>query len=142
LPVPGSTLDYDFVAKEIGELSAKIFFARLAYDRWRVDVFKQSLNRMGINLVMMPFGQGFKDMSPAIDVFEQLAVDGKLRHGGHPVLKWAMANAVVEKDAAGNRKLTKAKSFGRIDPVQAAVMAVGAMKLQTEAPISIAAMIG
>jgi phage terminase large subunit-like protein len=142
IPVPGSTLDYDFVAKEIGELSAKIFFARLAYDRWRIDVFKQSLNRMGINLVMMPFGQGFKDMSPAIDVFEQLAVDGKLRHGGHPVLKWAMANAVVEKDAAGNRKLTKAKSFGRIDPVQAAVMAVGAMKLQTEAPISIAAMIG
>jgi phage terminase large subunit-like protein len=77
-------------------------------------------------------------MSPAIDMFEQLAIEGRLRHGGHPVLRWAVSNAIVERDAAGNRKLNKAKSFGRIDPAVAAVMAVAAMKLQTEAPLDVA----
>ena len=80
----------------------------------------------------MPFGQGYKDMAPAIAIFEELAIAGRLRHGGHPVLKWCISNAIVEQDPAGNRKLNKAKSFGRIDVAIAAVMAVAALKLQTE----------
>jgi phage terminase large subunit-like protein len=131
IPVPGSALDYDFLAADIGDLSRTISFGRIAYDRWRIDVFRQSLSRLGVLVEMMEFGQGFKDMSPAIEIFEQLAIEGKLRHGGHPVLRWAISNAIVERDAADNRKLTKAKSFGRIDPAVAAIMAVAALKLQT-----------
>jgi phage terminase large subunit-like protein len=141
LAVPGKTLNYDFIAAEIGEMLGTTTFGRVAYDKWRVDVFKQSLARLGVIVDMMPFGQGFKDMSPALDVFEQLAIDGKIRHGGHPVLRWAVANAAVERDAAGNRKLTKAKSVGRIDPAVAAVMAVAALKLQTETPLDIATVV-
>ena len=37
----------------------------------------------------------------------------------------AAMNAKVELDAAGNRKLSKRKSTGKIDPVVALVMAVG-----------------
>jgi len=68
-------------------------------------------------------------------------MEGRLRHGNHAVLRWAISNAIVERDAAANRKLTKSKSFGRIDPAVAAVMAVAAMKLQTENPIDVSAMI-
>jgi phage terminase large subunit-like protein len=99
---------------------------------------KQSLARLGVMVNLMPFGQGFKDMSPAIEIFEQLAIEGRLRHGGHPVLRWAISNATVERDAANNRKLTKSKSFGRIDPAVAAVMAVAACKLQTETTLDVA----
>jgi phage terminase large subunit-like protein len=60
-----------------------------------------------------------------------------LRHGGHPVLRWNISNAIIERDAAANRKLNKAKSFGRIDAAQAAVMAVAALKLQTEAVLDL-----
>ena len=141
IPVPGSALDYDFLAADIGEMSRTMAFARIAYDRWRIDVFKQSLARLGILVDLMPFGQGFKDMSPAIEIFEQLALEGRLRHGGHPVLRWAVSNAIVERDAADNRKLTKRKSFGRIDPAVAAIMAVAAMKLQTESTLDLAAIV-
>jgi len=141
IPVPGAVLNYDFLAADIGDLSSKVGFTRIAYDQWRIEVFKQSMARMGVMVELMPFGQGFKSMSPAIEVFEQLAMEGKLRHGNHPVLRWAISNAIVERDAANNRKLTKAKSFGRIDPAVAAVMAVAAMKLQTEMPVDVTAMI-
>jgi hypothetical protein len=64
-------------------------------------------------------------MAPAVDVLERLVGEGKLRHGGHPVLTMAASNAKVELDAAGNRKLSKLKSTGRIDPLVALAMALG-----------------
>lgn len=142
IPVPGSALDYDFIAADIGELAGVIGMGRIAYDRWRIDVLKQALFRKGIMINLMPHGQGFKDMAPAIDVFEELAIAGRLRHGNHPVLRWAISNSIIQQDAARNRKIVKAKSFGRIDPAIAAVMAVAAMELQTETETDVAAMIG
>jgi phage terminase large subunit-like protein len=72
---------------------------------------------------LVPVGQGFKDMSPAVDEFERRLVNGELRHQGHPVLTWCAANAVYSEDPAGNRKLNKAKSTGRVDGIVAAAMA-------------------
>jgi phage terminase large subunit-like protein len=141
IPVPGQALDYDFLAADIGDISSTVSLQRIAYDRWRADVLRQALGRMGVLVDLMDFGQGYKDMSPAVEIFEQLALEGRLRHGGHPVLRWAISNAVVERDAADNRKLTKRKSFGRIDPAVAAIMAVAAMKLQTEPTLDIATLV-
>jgi len=141
IPVPGAVLDYDFLAADAGELSRTISIGRIAYDRWRIDVFRQAIERLGLRLDLMEFGQGFRDMSPAIEIFEQLAIEGRIRHGGNPVMRWAVSNAIVERDAAANRKLTKAKSYGRIDPAIAAIMAVAAMKLKTEAELDISTVI-
>lgn len=141
IPVPGKVLNYDFLAAGIGELLGTMELDRIAYDRWRIEVFRQSLARLGVLLDLVPFGQGFKDMSPAIEIFEQLAIEGKLRHGGNPLFRWCISNAVIERDAAGGRKLNKAKSFGRIDVAVAAVMAVAAMKLRTEPGIDISAIV-
>ncbi len=90
---------------------------------------------------MVPFGQGFKDLSPAVDVLERLVEEGKLRHGNHPVLAMAAANAKVEMDAAGNRKLSKRRSIGRIDPIVALAMALGVAKRPSPV-IDIEALIG
>jgi len=141
IPVPGEALDYDFLAADIGELSRTVPFHRIAYDRWRIDVFKQSLARQGLIIPLMSHGQGFKDMAPTLDLFEELVLQGRIRHGNHPVLKWAMSNVVVAFDAAYNRKPEKAKSTGRIDPAVAAFMAIAALKLETEAAVDVAALI-
>ena len=77
----------------------------------------------------------------SIDEFEKIVSTRRFRHGAHPLLKWCFGNAVVTRDAAGNRKLDKAKAYGRIDVAVAAVMAVGAMKASTP-QVEIAAMIG
>jgi len=80
---------------------------------------------IGAQIPMLPFGQGFKDMAPAVDKLERLVAERKLRHGSNPLLNMCAANAVTERDPAGNRKLTKAKSVGKIDGLVALAMALG-----------------
>jgi phage terminase large subunit-like protein len=66
----------------------------------------------------------------------------KLRHGNHPVLTMCAANATLKRDAAGNRKLSKKRSSGRIDGMTALVMAIGAAPAAWTAKVDIAALIG
>lgn len=99
---------------------------KIAYDRWRIEDFKQLIENEGAELPeLFPFGQGFKEMAPALDEFETLLLDEKLLHNGNPVMTWNAANAVVVTDPAGNRKLSKVLATGRIDGMVAAVMAIG-----------------
>lgn len=128
---PGSAVDYEVILKWIADEFSGIDLRVAMFDRWRIDAFKRDAERIGVALPLEPHGQGFKDMAPALDTIEALLVDGKVRHGMHPVLTSNAANAVVERDAAGNRKLTKAKTTGRIDGLVALVMAVaGAAKTE------------
>ena len=71
-------------------------------------------------------------MSPALDALEAELLNGRMAHGNHPVLTMCAANAVIERDPAGNRKLTKAKSTGRIVGLQALAMAMGAASTSEE----------
>ena len=125
LTFPGRTTDPKAVALKIAELHGTYNIQALAYDRWRIEDIKRELDAIGCSITLVPFGQGFKDLSPAVDVLERLVEEGKLRHNNHPVLSMAATNAKVEVDASGNRKLSKRKSTGRIDPLVATCMAVG-----------------
>jgi phage terminase large subunit-like protein len=125
LTFPGRATDPKAVALKIAELHGLCRIKALAFDRWRIEDIKRELDAIGCRIELVPFGQGFKDLSPAVDVMERLVEQGKLRHDGHPVLKMAAANCRVEMDAAGNRKLSKRKSNCRIDPIVATCMAIG-----------------
>ena len=141
--VPGKAIDYDWVATALAEAGARMNLRQVNYDRWAIKQFKQTMERLGITAPIEPMGQGFQDMSPAVKVFESLAVNGRIRHGNHPLLRWCFANAAVVRDPADNCKLDKSKSYGRIDVAVAAVMAVGALKATTATPeYEIASMIG
>lgn len=141
LTTPGPTINYSWIAQALYDLGGDMNLARVNYDRWRIDILRQALAEIGGFLPLVECGQGYKDMAPCVEAFEELALAGKIRHGGHPLMRWCFANAVIERDAAGNRKLNKAKSYGRIDVAVAAVMAVGAMKASTEPVVDVAAMI-
>jgi phage terminase large subunit-like protein len=67
----------------------------------------------------------FPAICPALDALEAAFLNGKIAHGDHPVLKMCAANAVVVLDPAGNRKLDKSKSTGRIDGMAALANAFG-----------------
>jgi phage terminase large subunit-like protein len=129
--IPGSAVDYEAVAKDMADILADCNVAAVGFDRWRFDLLKKELDEIGLDLPLLPFGQGFKDMAPAIDSLEALLLNEQISHGGNPVLTMCMANARIEKDAAGNRKLNKAKATGRIDGAVALAMAVGVMPQQT-----------
>jgi phage terminase large subunit-like protein len=125
LTFPGRTTDPKAVALKIADLHGRYKIQALAFDRWRIEDIRRELSAIGCNVELIPFGQGYKDMAPAIDRLEALVEEGKLRHGNHPVLTMAAGNAKCERDAAGNRKLSKLRSTGRIDPLVALTMAVG-----------------
>ena len=130
---PGKVIDYDFVARDIGELTAGLNVGKLAFDRWRMDRMKGAMERQGVDLPLEPFGQGYVSMSPALDALEADLLAERVHHGGHPVLTMCAANAVAVPDPAGNRKLDKSKATGRIDGMVALAMAEGveAMFAQT-----------
>lgn len=112
---PGQTVDYEFIAYELAEIDQRYGITALKFDRWRMKYLRKELERLGVELPLVDHGQGFASMAPALDALESDLLNKRLRHGDHPVLTWNAANAVVERDAAGNRKLNKAKSTGRID---------------------------
>lgn len=129
---PGSSVDYAWVAAKLCEWADDFTVSSIAFDRWRIDVLKAELTRIGRELPMVPFGQGYKDMSPALDSLESELLNGRVRHGGNPILRWCAANATLIRDPAGNRKLDKSTGTGRIDGIVALAMAVGAAS--TSAP--------
>lgn len=112
---PGKTIDYGWVAQRYGELSQDFDIQCVAFDRWRIDDFKREADALGIDINLVPHGQGFKDMNPAVEVLEDVVSEYKLQHAGHPVLTWNVSNTVVEMSPAGDRKFAKNKSTGRID---------------------------
>ncbi len=121
---PGVTTDPAYIAEAIAAASERFDLRAVAYDRWRIEDLKRELGEQGASVELVPFGQGFKDMAPAVDTLERLVAETKLRHGRNPVLNMCASNAVIERDPAGNRKLTKAKSSGRIDVLVALTMAL------------------
>jgi phage terminase large subunit-like protein len=122
--IPGSTIDPSFVADCLGNAAMTYDVRAVAYDRWRIEDLKRELGLLGVNLPLTPFGQGFKDMSPAVDKLERHVAEKLLHHGGNPVLTMCAANAVVTRDPAGSRKLDKQKATGRIDGLVALSMAL------------------
>lgn len=130
IATPGSAIEYEYVANHLRGVFDRCKVMGIAFDRWNWKHFKPWLERAGFSEEELSrfteLGQGFQSMSPALRDLESLLLEGKLEHGGHPVLTMCAANAVVKTDPAGNRKLDKAKSNGRIDGMVALAMAVAA----------------
>ena len=125
----GNVVHYGFIERFICELGERYDIREIAHDRWNATMMVQTLEDDGFTMV--PFGQGFKDMSPPTKELMRIVLEHKLCHGGHPVLRWNMDNAFVRMDPAGNLKLDKEKSTEKVDGAVALVMALDrAMKNQ------------
>ena len=118
----GNVIHYDFIEHFIEELGKKYHIKEIAFDRWGATQMTQDLEGMGFTVV--PFGQGYASMSPPTKEFYKLLMEGRIQHGGNPILRWMAGNVVVDTDPAGNIKCTKAKSPEKIDGIVAAIMAL------------------
>lgn len=142
LTSPGKTIDPNVVAMKIAEIRGDYNVLALAYDRWRIKDLLREFERIGLEawidnrpegddspmpdgLRLVPWGQGFRDMAPAIDAFELAILESDLEHPDNPVLNWNMSNAVATLDPAGNRKIDKEKARFRIDGAVATAMLCG-----------------
>ena len=116
----GNVVHYAYIEKFIESLGERFNIREIGYDRWGAVQMVQNLEGMGFTVV--PFGQGFKDMSPPTKELLKLTLEKRIAHGGHPVLRWMVDNITIKKDPAGNIKADKEKSTEKIDGAIAAIM--------------------
>lgn len=131
---PGPAVEYDFVARDIAALTEGMDIRKIGFDRHRMKTLQAELDRLDVVLPFEEFGQGFVSMGPAVDRAEIEFLHQRFRHGGHPVMTMCAANAIIVQDAAGNRKMDKSKSTGRIDGMISLAMAVGVAGLDAAEP--------
>ena len=118
----GNVIHYAYIEKVIEQLGERYNIREIGFDRWGAVQMVQNLEGMGFTVV--PFGQGFKDMSPPTKELMKLTLEEKLAHGGQPVLRWMMDNIYIRTDPAGNIKPDKEKSTEKIDGAVATIMAL------------------
>ena len=118
----GNVIHYGCIEQFIHDLGEKYHILEIAFDRWGATQMTQNLEGMGFTVV--PFGQGYASMSPPTKEFYKLLMEGRIQHGGNPVMRWMAGNVVVDTDPAGNIKCTKARSPEKIDGIVAAIMAL------------------
>jgi phage terminase large subunit-like protein len=133
---PGDATDWKLVRERVKVLSQEFDIRAVGFDRWGASDTTQELQEAGINVVQM--GQGYASMNAPCKRVEELIFNQKLRHDGHPILRWNMDCSEIDADPAGNIKLIKpvaGRSSKRIDGVVALAMAVGqAMTAEPAAP--------
>lgn len=128
IAIDGPTIRYAHVAAEMARLVEEFEILNVGFDRYRIDDLKPELADYGAEIPLDAFGQGYVSMGPAIETFSEIALSGRLRHGGHPVLTAAVSNAITSSDPAGNLKIEKPRSNSRgpvrVDGAVALVMAL------------------
>jgi phage terminase large subunit-like protein len=140
IAVPGKTIDYEWM---FGWLRSKLDDMQInvdvvAFDRWRIFQAKADAERAGFIVPSwQEVGQGFASISPRIEFFETLLLQGKIKHGSHPLLNLGAAAAICVADAASNKKLDKSKSTQKIDVLMAALMSAGVFMVEPEGQFSV-----
>jgi phage terminase large subunit-like protein len=122
IPTAGNIVDLRAVEEHIRELAATYNVREIAFDPTYGRTMMASLSDDGLPAV--EFRQGWVSMAPAVKELERAIIGRRLRHGGHPVLRWNFANIQVETDKAGNRMFHKGRSGNKIDGAVATAMAV------------------
>jgi phage terminase large subunit-like protein len=123
IATPGNVVDYEAVRQTLKDWAAEFNIVQIAYDPWNAtDLVTRLQGQDGF--ICIPMRQGFQSLSAPSKSFEKLILSKRIRHDGHPVLRWNVSNVSVESDATGGIKPSKKVSTERIDGVVALIMAI------------------
>ncbi|MER9199669.1 terminase large subunit [Mesorhizobium sp. M0933] len=128
----GASIDEDVIEAKIRELfgDMDLDVKGIGFDPYNTRRMMSRLLEDGLPVVEI--AQNAKLMSPAMKATEKAILDGRLRHGAHPVLRWCFANVPMPKPTReGNIKPDK--SHSRSLKIDAAVATIIAMCLATVA---------
>ena len=129
---PGNSTEFDLIRKRINELQARFNIRTIAVDPWNARQLSSQLIDDGFNVI--DFRQNMNSMNEPTKELETLIKAKKLHHDGNQILKWMVANTVIETDASGNYRPSKKKSAEKIDGTVAMIMALGVSMQQPTAP--------
>jgi phage terminase large subunit-like protein len=132
---PGKSVDYRFVARHTINMIEDFDVQFIVFDRWRINNFWACMQLEDFDpqtVQWVPHGQGYKDMTPAIETTEEYLLNARIRHGMNPVLTFNAGSTKVSKDPAGNRKFDKVRSQGKIDGMVCLAMGINVYHTNTE----------
>lgn len=115
------------VAAWLGEVLRHVAgetIAAVTADRFKQAELGEAMQRAGVKAPVVWRGMGFKDGSEDVDRFRRAAFDGQVKVAPSLLLRSAMGDAVCLRDPAGNVKIVKGRSKGKIDAVAATCLAV------------------
>ena len=126
--VPGPVITTEFIIAEMAKLHQTFNIVEFRHDTARLEEYKFALDKAGLGIPLEKHRQGPFSIGESVSYLSEVAYAGKLIHGDHPLLNYAIANAVTVVDVAGNVSIHKGKSHStaklRIDPLIALIMAV------------------
>jgi phage terminase large subunit-like protein len=117
--------DDEAIILKIMEIKSKFKLRAIAFDRWQSEDIVHKLESVGVECVA--FGQGYKSMSYPTKKLEEMVTNRQLKHNGNKAMRWMVSNIMIERDAADNIKINKAKSSEKVDGPVSLVMALGTM---------------
>lgn len=134
LTTPGDATDLDFVEEAIKRAVSEFNILKFGYDEWNSRQLIGNLQKAGMEAEMMTvMPQGHRTLGAGTKELERLVFAAKVEHGGHPILAWMAANAVVRFDVNLNYVPDKLHSLDKIDGIVATVMGV-ALTIVPEEP--------
>ena len=119
---PGNVTDYDRIREDRKTDAERWELRETGFDRWNATQLMTQLSDDGATCIAVP--QTYAGLAPGWRELERLLLEKKLRHGGHPILRWMAGNVEVETDPAGNQRPSKGRSSERIDGIVALDMAI------------------
>ena len=117
--------DDEAIVLKILEIKSKFKLKAIAFDRWQSEDIVHKLESVGVECVA--FGQGYRSMSYPTKKLEEMLTNRQLKHNGNKAMRWMVSNIMIERDAADNIKINKAKSSEKVDGPVSLVMALGTM---------------
>lgn len=112
-----------WLARVLKHVEGEVIAAIVA-DRFKQSEIGDALTELGNRAPVIWRGMGFKDGSEDVERFRRYVFDGKLHASESYLLRHAIGEAAVFIDPAGNSKIVKGRSQGRIDAACATVLAV------------------
>lgn len=128
---PGEVIDYEWIKRDVFRSAEDYCLRQIGYDSWNATQIATDImaklnptnDEQGFQMVNLK--QNVKTYSEAMKSLLAKVVQGKVRHGGHPVLRWCADNLVIKIDANGNPFPNKERATEKIDLMTAAFMAWG-----------------
>lgn len=129
---PGNVVDYSVIEAAVLEDCNRFKIQNIGFDRWNATELTNRLVEQLPENMLLEFVQGPKSYHPAMQELERAYIEGKLAHGGDPVLAWCASNLVARRDQNLNMAPDKRKSPDKIDDMAALLMAIGVSGGQAE----------
>ena len=123
---PGNSIDFAKVRERVRWASDTFDLRKVAFDKWNAIDTAQQLEASH-NIEMVAFGQTIANFNEPCKRLEALLMDNKIRHGGHPVLRWNATNVSVYTSCNGDIRPIKPEhsSTKKIDGIVSGLQALG-----------------